>query len=329
MRYACLVAGLACLIAKPALAQNVDKAAAIAAFDEGQALMEEGNVAAACPKFAQSYKLDPQLGALLYLADCLEQNGQIASAWSGFRDAADLAEKRGDSRRAVAEERAAALQPRLSRLQLELPSSVPQGMQITRDGVSISSALWATSIPVDPGEYTIEVTAEGYSPWQSTIEVAGEGSLVTLTVPPLQPLESTTTVAPVSVVEEPESRSVVADKWPALAAGGVALAGAAVWTIFGLKSLDAKSKADELCDGAQCPTHEGVQFRNDAVSAGNVATVGMIVTGVGLASAAVLWFALPFGESESAPLSTAFDGQPSKRMHLGVGPTGLRLEGTW
>lgn len=314
------------LTAGPAAAQDASKAAAIAAFDEAQALMDQGQVAAACPKFAQSYELDPQLGALLYLADCLEQNGQTASAWSGFRDAAEVAQKRGDARAQVASERAEALEPRLSRMQLEVPADLP-GLRITRNGVPVPEALWVTAIPVDPGEYVIEASAAGYVPWQGKVEIRGEGSVTTLAIPPLEPEAVSADPSP-APAPRTEQQNLLAEKWPALAAGGVGLAGAVVWTVFGLKSMDAKARADELCDGTRCSTSEGVALREDALDAGTVATVGMVITGVGLASAAVLWFTLPFG-SEETPPSVAGPSVPHRPVQVGIGPGQVQLVGTW
>src|ERR1700678_3583891 len=73
-------------------------AAAEALFDEGKALMAAGNYASACPKFAESNRLDEGIGTSLWLADCFEKNGQTASAWAEFRAAAALAVKASDPR---------------------------------------------------------------------------------------------------------------------------------------------------------------------------------------------------------------------------------------
>ena len=45
-------------------------------FREGKRLSGEHKFAEACPKFAESYKLDPGLGTLLNLAICHEVGGQ-------------------------------------------------------------------------------------------------------------------------------------------------------------------------------------------------------------------------------------------------------------
>lgn len=64
-----------------------DRALAQAHFDEGRALLARGAIAAACPKFVESYQLEPALGTLLNLALCHEAQGRLASAWAEFNDA--------------------------------------------------------------------------------------------------------------------------------------------------------------------------------------------------------------------------------------------------
>src|SRR5689334_11081114 len=53
-------------------------------YDEGVALVDQGNYAAACPKFEESQRLDPALGTQFNLADCLEHTGKLGSAFRLF-----------------------------------------------------------------------------------------------------------------------------------------------------------------------------------------------------------------------------------------------------
>jgi len=63
------------------------------------------------------------------------------------------------------------------------------------------------------------------------------------------------------------------------------------------------------------------------LAAGDIATVGMVLTGVGLASATVLWFTLPWGTSEAgAPAVALSDARSTPGARLGVGPTKLELQ---
>ncbi len=60
----------------PAAAQPSNTALAESLFREGKRLSSEKKFAEACPKFAESYRLDPGLGTLLNLATCHESEGQ-------------------------------------------------------------------------------------------------------------------------------------------------------------------------------------------------------------------------------------------------------------
>src|SRR5690349_23522444 len=121
------------LIAPWAGAQSAsDKATAEALFSDGRRLMSQGNYREACPKFEASLKLDPGVGAMLNLADCYEKNQQTASAWAEFREAGAAARAAGSKEREdLARRRAAALEPKLSRLTIVAGEKT---VQVTRDG---------------------------------------------------------------------------------------------------------------------------------------------------------------------------------------------------
>ena len=305
-----------------AYAQDANKAAAIAAFDDASSLAEQGNLKAACPKFAESQRLDPQLGTLLNLALCLEQNGQTASAWSSFREAAELAEKRGDERQAAAQEHATALKPKLMRMQLDVPKDLPAGATIQRNGARLDQSHWAAVAYLDPGNYVMDITAPSHKSVQVKVVLQAEGQVTSVEIPSLV----ATTQTGAEPAETPAEKSVLAEKWPALAAAGVGVAGGVIWAIFGTQSLSAKATGDKECTAAGCSA-DGVQARSDALAAGDIATVGMVLTGVGLASATVLWFTLPWGTSEAgAPAVALSDARSTPGARLGVGPTKLELQ---
>src|SRR5260221_10377355 len=82
---------LANLAPTRAFAQQRDPAAAQALFDQARALTRQGRYAEACPKLLESNRLDPGIGTQFHLAECYEQNGQVATAWATFLDVASQA----------------------------------------------------------------------------------------------------------------------------------------------------------------------------------------------------------------------------------------------
>src|SRR4051812_30487974 len=146
------------LSASAASAQEAsDKAAAEALYQLAERAMAAGKYAEACPKFEASAKLDPGVGTLLFLGDCQEKLGKLASAWATFREAKALASSRGDSERsALAELRATALQPRLSHItyNVDAHNDMP-GFELRRNGLSISSGSWGVVLPSDAGRFEL------------------------------------------------------------------------------------------------------------------------------------------------------------------------------
>ena len=313
--------GISCLTALPLAAQERDPAAAQALFDQGRALMKAKNYAEACPKLAESQRLDPGIGTQFHLADCYENQGKVASAWANFLEVASLAAASNQpDREKAAKARAARLEPRLPKLTIVVPAtSRAPGMQVSRDGVGVGEAQWGSALPVDPGKREISVSAPGRQTYTDTVSV-NEGMAATIKVPALQPAPEgaapapTPPAAPVSSAPAPQPAPLPADRpAPAEAAssspgglviglGVVGVVGLGAGTVLGLM---AKSKYDDskehcrptdenLCDA------EGVELRDDAMSLGTMSTVGFIVGGVALAGAGVLWIASSGDSKEAA-----------------------------
>src|SRR5207247_1502616 len=108
-RVCCLVAP-SLLVTATAWGQNESLAEAL--FRDARSDMKAGNYKTACPKLAESYRLDPSTGTLLNLARCEEELGELATSWTKYQQLLDTAPG-SDERRTIAQERLAGLQPKL------------------------------------------------------------------------------------------------------------------------------------------------------------------------------------------------------------------------
>jgi serine/threonine-protein kinase len=287
-----------------------DKATAEALYQQGHDLVEKGDYEHACPKLAESLRLDPGIGVMLHLASCWEKSGKTASAWAQYREAEQVAVRSGDSRADVARKRADALEPRLHRLTVTVAAPV-DGLALARDGAPVGAAQWGTAVPVDPGEHVIVAVAPGKQRWEGKVVTPDQAGASTITVPALA--DAATSAAPPPATGAPpavaSTNSGTPDAPPelspasgmgtqrilALVAGGVGVVGVGVGSVFGILT---KSKLDQSnSQGCNASTNHcnqtGASLRSDAQSDGTISTVSFIVGAVALAGGAALWFTAP------------------------------------
>jgi hypothetical protein len=273
-----------------AYAQGTDSIAAESLFEEGRELMQAGDYAHACPKLEASQRLDPGVGTLLNLGDCLEKSGQTASAWVRFREAASAAVSAGQrEREIIARDRVEALAPRLCRMRINVGAgAVEPGGAVERDGVLVDRAVWGQAIPVDPGPHTLRASAPGKRPWSAVANLDGSacpGTTQIVDVPSLEDDPSTAARpgAPDAVVGT--SRWGV-QRQLALSAGAVAVAAAAVGTGLAIGARSSYEDAKARCTSLGCPA-------TNAGTMADYATGASVVAGVAALAGLALWFTAP------------------------------------
>lgn len=323
------------LCAVPAVAvdaraqSSADKAAAEALFDQGRKLMKKKNYAEACPKLQASQQLDSGIGTLLFLGECYEKLGKIASAWATFKQAESTAEAAGQAPRArIAKVRVAALEPQLTKLELQLGASDIPGLELRRDGELIPLASVSVAIPVDPGSIELTANAPGYVGWTKQVDVPKGPTVITVQVPALKaiPVEE----PPPKVVEPPPAKktSPVRDdggqgqsgstqRTIGLVVGGVGIAALAGGTVLGVLAKNKNDSSEEECrpgDARFCNA-EGVSLREDAQSLGNFSTIAFIGGGALVATGVVLFLTAP---EDRAPVALSTQLTPhSAALRLG------------
>jgi hypothetical protein len=199
-------------------------------------------------------------------------------------------------------------------------------VKVTMDGEVIAERLEGTALSIDPGSHTFTFETAGQpATTQRLVIQQGEKDrrervVFGPTASPVAAPGPTPSNAPGALPSTPDlgasssSSGLGTQKILALVAGGVGVVGLGIGAVFGAIALSQKSAAQSACPGSQCTTQDGVNKWSDAASTGIVSTIGLIVGGVGIAGAAVLWFTAPSGGSST---------------QVGLGPGVLQVKATW
>jgi hypothetical protein len=306
------VCAAACaLVALPSAARadgtETDRQIAQSLFDDGRALMEAHRYGEACPKFADSQRLDPGGGTLLNLALCHELEGKTATAWTEFREALSIAQRddRKD-RQELASLHIAALGPKLMRLTVVVPEGVAaREPEVTLDRSRLPSAAWNTSIPVDPGEHRVAVTAAGLTAWETSLAAEEPGRTYRVDVPPLDrapgclPGSQRQGEACVSLPEPRVVRARSTAFWLVLGGAGVSVATSA---ITGLMALSANKYVSDNCsvDRNFCRVPDAADAASRARTYAWISTATLAVG----AGGAIFAFLLPL--EKKSPVTAGF-----------------------
>lgn len=265
-----------------------DAALAQSLFDEAVRLMGAGRYAEACPKLAESQRLDPGGGTLLNLGLCREKEGKLATAWTVYNAALSQAIKdHREDRELTAKERIAAISQSLAKAVVDVDPATAKlgGLEITLDGVRVGSAAWGLLTPIDAGTHVVSAGAPGKRPWQATLAVTRDGDQVHVAIPALED-------APKEVRgsgEAPAVTSARGTRTAALVVGGVGIAALAVGSVGGVMAILKRGQSDGECPAGQC-TARGVALNEEAKGFAWVANVGIGVGIAFLGAATVLWF---------------------------------------
>jgi serine/threonine-protein kinase len=279
------------------------------------------------------------VGTLLYLADCYERIGRLASAWAIFREAGSAARAAGQAERTqVAYERAQRLAPTLSKLALMVATeNRVDGFELLINDKRLVPALFGVPFPVDAGRYQLIARAPGRSTWTTQIEVQGGNDQRVVQIPalPLVPAAAAPLPAAPLPVGAPGTNPLGAN--PAGAAttgnamsggpspssaaaplgsesgGSIALSaqqtaglivaggGALAIGVGVLFGVNAKNEDDEAKAGcpSTCLTREAAALNEDARTSALIANVSYGVGLAAIATGAVLFFT--GGEAPPAP----------------------------
>jgi hypothetical protein len=293
-RYCALVAAIVAILRVGiAHADPAAEAVASALFEHAREEMRRGEYAAACPKLAESQRLDPSNGTLLNLVICNEKLGKVATAWVHTRELVDRLPP-SDERASIVQRKLVALEPRVPRLTIHLAASALEATRVTLDGVELGASSLDIGLPVDPGRHRILVTASGRRDRALEIDVE-EGKKLDFTAEPgeelpgtigeqhaAQPAGESTSIAPPSPMKtqrsprhvRPSSQQQEPPKWLGWTALGIGAAGLVAGTILGAMTLDRKATVDDNCPDGLCKDQSGI----DAAHEGKKLLVASVVS---------------------------------------------------
>lgn len=279
------------LLARGAWAQEQgpsasDQALAQTLFDQGVQLMDQGKYGDACPKLAESQRLDPGGGTLLNLGLCREKEGKLATAWVAYNESLSQAIKdHRTEREATARQRIAVIEGSLAKIVVQVSphARATPGLEVLLDGTPMRAASWGLIMPIDRGRHELVAKAPGKTPWSTVVLVPNDGVSVSAEVPPLVD-------APVSGPGTPPASDKPATGMPLQAFAGwiaIGVGGAFVVTgsIMGGVAIDRHNASNVECPNERC-TQRGVDLNERAKTFAWLANVGIglgvAVVGVGI-----------------------------------------------
>lgn len=254
--------------------------------------MKQGKLDQACPKFKQSYDLDPGGGTLLNLAECYEKQGKFASAWSSFKGAQVQAQRDARHERVeYAKQHIAAIEPKLSKITIVVTSDAnTPGLSVLLDGAELGSAAWNVGVPIDPGPHELAASAPSKTTFDKQFEIAASSPSTTLTIPKLEDAPAVAGAPPARPVDQDVQKKAVpsevtqsnGSRTVGYVLLGAGVAGVGVGSYFGLHAFSEWSKRTHDC-AVRC-TDAAKTAGEHASSAALISDIGF---GVGLIAAGV------------------------------------------
>lgn len=291
-------------------APSQDAAVAMSLYKEGRALVKQEKWAEALEKFQASQRLNPTLKAHYEIANCYEQLGRTASAWSHFLLLADESKVADQKERArYSKAQADRLEPSLVRLTIRVGKAVPD-LRVTRGETVVSTAELGTAVPVDPGKVRVTASAPGYREFSAEIFVDADNPQAEVVIPELEALPRKRRASPVtSAKPSPASDDSAAppavphddgSSWGAqrvIGAGvfGVGVVSALIGGYFGLRAIELNQDAKDATD----PKRRG-ELNDERFAKGDLSTGFFIAAGVLAVGGGVLYLTAPDAAQQAA-----------------------------
>lgn len=318
------------------LASAGDTSTAEHLFQQGLDAMKKNQFKEACDAFAGSNEADPSPGTQINLALCNEKQAKLASAWGWYRTAAGLAEQRGQKERAeLARGEAAKLEPKLHKLVISVKFPA-DGLTVSRNGSPVPAAVLGTDVPIDPGEYAIEVNAKGKKTWKQALHINPSPGVDRLEVPALEdaPVETKPgTGTPAADYSGPAvaGRDGTTQRNIGFVIGGAGIVAGIVAIAVEFLALREEDKSKQNAAKIDSAAPQDKKAFEDARDSHHSAAKSNELAAIGMGAGAVVFIGVGITLVLTAPsgAKAADLNKPRIVPLLGNGTTGLGLTGTF
>ena len=289
-------------------------------YTQGMASFQAGDTTAALAEFELSYQTVKSPNSHLMVAKALIDLGRYVEAHRALEatiaesEQAEARDPRYAQTRQAAREELARLDAQLVKLKLTL-SGVRSSASVRVNDTEYGPDEVTQPIVVAPGELTLTLIDGGENVATQTLEGrAGETLNLSLS-PETEPEAAPPT--PAATATAPEKHPFPHRRTTAYVAGGIGVAGAVTFGVFGLLNHAKYSDVKDQCDGTLCSDDARADAeRGHTYQA--IANVGLIVGVVGLGTAVAL--VLTESDSEEARRSAT---------RVAVGPGTVQVRGTF
>jgi hypothetical protein len=292
LRAAAILVASFCAASPAAASEGADKAAATELFNAGRDLMKNGEYAAACPKLAESARLEPTVGALAKLAECEEHEQRLVSAYGRWQQALNLARATGDERAADVERELARVDAIVPKLRIVAEGALPADTVIRLDAVELGPAGLGVPFAVEPGPHALQASAPHKATWSTTVETKADGATTPVAIPRLEdrpapppvPLPPPHEAAPSPPPPPPPS------PWrtTGLVIAGTGVVAAAFGAAFGVVAVNQRNDAG--CPGNVCSNDGSASTLRSAKSSADVSTALFIAGGALAGGGLTIWW---------------------------------------
>lgn len=271
-------------------------------FEEGRELAKAGKYAEACEAFQKSFAIDRAPGTALNYGDCLEHLGQLRRAWQMYDEAAREFDKRADTRRTFARERANAVTPKLGTITVKIAEPATPGLIVKIGNESIPPSAQLVEL-FEPGTIDVSASAPGRTAFSISARTAA-GASVIVEIPVLGSRDGAVPPPP-----NPVDATGRRDRKRIKLAIGIGATGGVALLASGILALSARSSYHGALDDMECVrdpdgklicNQAGADRVNSAAFRANLAT-GFVIGGGVLAVAAVVLFVTAPRETHLTP----------------------------